>query len=264
MNPKHPVYIVSKGRWESRLTSKAFEEMQVPYFIVIEEQEYDNYASVIAPEKILILDKQYLRDYDTCDSLGNTLGVGPGAARNFCWQHSISIGASWHWVLDDNIDGFCRLNRNERHKVSSGTIFRIAEDFVERYENVSQAGFEYRFFAGGSRRKKPAFRLNTRIYSCILNRNDVPYRWRGRYNEDTDLSLRMLKDGWCTVLFQCFLQNKAATQTVKGGNTAEFYEKEGTLPKSQMLVDLHPDVSRLAFRYGRHHHHVDQWDHCRN
>lgn len=257
MNPKHPVYIVSKGRWESRLTSKAFEEMRVPYFIVVEEQEYDKYASVISPEKILILDKQYLRDYDTCDSLGDSLGVGPGAARNFCWQHSISIGASWHWVLDDNIDGFCRLNRNERHKVSSGTIFRIAEDFVERYENVSQAGFEYRFFAGGSRRKKPAFRLNTRIYSCILNRNDVPYRWRGRYNEDTDLSLRMLKDGWCTVLFQCFLQNKAATQTVKGGNTAEFYEKEGTLPKSQMLVDLHPDVSRLAFRYGRHHHHVD-------
>jgi len=96
MNPKHPVYIVSKGRWESRLTSKAFDEMRVPYFIVIEEQEYDNYASVIAPEKILILDKQYLRDYDTCDSLGNSLGVGPGAARNFCWQHSISIGASWH------------------------------------------------------------------------------------------------------------------------------------------------------------------------
>jgi hypothetical protein len=257
MNPKHPVYIVSKGRWESRLTSKSFEEMKVPYFIVVEEQEYENYASVIAPEKILILDKQYLRDYDTCDSLGNSLGVGPGAARNFCWQHSISLGASWHWVLDDNIDGFCRLNRNERHEVTSGTIFRIAEDFVERYENVSQAGFEYRFFAGGSRRKKPPFRLNTRIYSCILNRNDVPYRWRGRYNEDTDLSLRMLKDGWCTVLFQCFLQNKAATQTIKGGNTAEFYEKEGTLPKSQMLVDLHPDVSRLAFRYGRHHHHVD-------
>jgi hypothetical protein len=257
MNPKHPVYIVSKGRWESRLTSKAFEEMKVPYFIVVEEQEYENYASVISPEKILILDKQYLRDYDTCDSLGNSLGVGPGAARNFCWQHSISLGASWHWVLDDNIDGFCRLNRNERHEVTSGTIFRIAEDFVERYENVSQAGFEYRFFAGGSRRKKPPFRLNTRIYSCILNRNDVPYRWRGRYNEDTDLSLRMLKDGWCTVLFQCFLQNKAATQTIKGGNTAEFYEKEGTLPKSQMLVDLHPDVSRLAFRYGRHHHHVD-------
>ena len=257
MNPKHPVYIVSKGRWESRLTSKSFEAMKVPYFIVVEEQEYENYASVISPEKILILDKQYLRDYDTCDSLGNSLGVGPGAARNFCWQHSISLGASWHWVLDDNIDGFCRLNRNERHEVTSGTIFRIAEDFVERYENVSQAGFEYRFFAGGSRRKKPPFRLNTRIYSCILNRNDVPYRWRGRYNEDTDLSLRMLKDGWCTVLFQCFLQNKAATQTIKGGNTAEFYEKEGTLPKSQMLVDLHPDVSRLAFRYGRHHHHVD-------
>jgi len=249
-NPKHPVYIISKGRSESMLTSRSLARMKVPHYIAIEPQDEDLYEEA--------LDKFKIRPYVTLlVAPFSNHGDGPGRARNWCWDHSISIGAEKHWVLDDNIDGFCRLNRNERHKVTSGTIFRIAEDFVERYENVSQAGFEYRFFAGGSRRKKPAFRLNTRIYSCILNRNDVPYRWRGRYNEDTDLSLRMLKDGWCTVLFQCFLQNKAATQTVKGGNTAEFYEKEGTLPKSQMLVDLHPDVSRLAFRYGRHHHHVD-------
>jgi len=44
-----------------------------------------------------------------------------------------------------------------------------------------------------------------------LIRNDVPYRWRGRYNEDTDLSLRMLKDRWCTIQFNAFLQGKAAT-----------------------------------------------------
>jgi len=28
-----------------------------------------------------------------------------------------------------------------------------------------------------------------------LIRNDIPYRWRAKYNEDTDLSLRVLKDG---------------------------------------------------------------------
>jgi hypothetical protein len=99
--------------------------------------------------------------------------------------------------------------------------------------------------------------INTRIYSCNLIRNDIKHRWRGRYNEDTDLSLMMLKDGWCTIQFNAFLQGKAGTQTVKGGNDADFYKDEGTLPKSQMQVKLHPDVSRLVFKFKRWHHHVD-------
>ena len=47
MNPKHPVYIISKGRWDSRHTSKALDKMNVPYSIVIEENEYYQYESVI-------------------------------------------------------------------------------------------------------------------------------------------------------------------------------------------------------------------------
>ena len=55
MNPQYPIYIISKGRWESRKTSRALEKMNVPYHIVIESQEYDQYASVIDPKKILVL-----------------------------------------------------------------------------------------------------------------------------------------------------------------------------------------------------------------
>ena len=51
MNPKHPVYIISKGRWDSRHTSTALEKMNMPYQIVVEEQEYDQYASVIDKDK---------------------------------------------------------------------------------------------------------------------------------------------------------------------------------------------------------------------
>lgn len=239
------------------MTARSLERMGVPYFITVEEQEFDKYAEVIDPKKILILDKRYQENYETLDDLGDTKSKGPGAARNFCWEHSISIGASWHWVMDDNINGFVRLNNNERIRCESGSIFAASEDFVERYENIAQAGFEYRFFAGGGRREKAPYRLNTRIYSVLLIRNDIPYRWRGRYNEDTILSLDMLTDGWATVLFQCFLQNKAATQTVKGGNTADFYAKEGTLPKSKMLVDTYPGISKIVYRYGRWHHEVD-------
>lgn len=230
--------------------------MGVPYFIVVEDQEFKAYAAVIEQKKILVLDKAYQRDYDIFDEFGDTKSKGPGPARNFAWAHSQSIGAPWHWVMDDNINYFFRLNYNLKVPVSDGTVFRCMEDFCLRYSNVAMAGPNYFMFAS-RKSKMPPFVLNTRIYSCNLIRNDVPFRWRGRYNEDTDISLRMLKAGWCTVQFNAFLQGKTTTQQLGGGNTAEFYKHEGTMAKSKMQVAMHPDVSKIVWRFGRWHHHVD-------
>lgn len=109
-------------------------------------------------------------------------------------------------------------------------------------------------------KKLNPFILNTRIYSCILIKNDIPYRWRGRYNEDTDLSLRVLKDGWCTVLFVAFLADKVATMTMKGGNTEELYKldnEDGRLLMAQSLYKQHPDVTTITRKWGRWQHQVD-------
>lgn len=162
MNPNFPVYIISKSRWESRLTSKALEKIGVPYHIVIEPQEYKEYSSVINPDKILQLPF-------------SNLGQGSIPVRNWVWEHSLSLGAERHWVLDDNIREFRRMNNNRRTPVSDGTIFKVAEDFVNRYENIALAGFQYMMFAPDNATFKP-FILNTRIYSCILIKNDIPYR----------------------------------------------------------------------------------------
>jgi hypothetical protein len=140
--------------------------------------------------------------------------------------------------------------------VETGACFAAAEDFVDRYTNVPLAGFNYYSFAKATDRVAP-FITNTRIYSCLLIDNNASYQWRGRYNEDTDLSLRMLKDGWCTIQFNAFLQGKVTTQRMRGGNTEEFYRHEGTKNKSQMLVDLHPDVTKLVWKFNRWHHQVD-------
>lgn len=262
-NPNHPVYIISKGRSESMLTSRSLARMKVPHYIAIEPQDEDLYEAA--------LDKFKIRPYVTLlVAPFSNHGDGPGRARNWCWDHSISIGAEKHWVLDDNIADFYRLHKNKRVRVESGAIFRAAEDFVDRYENVPIAGFQYRFFIAPNS-KYPPYVKNTRIYSTLLIDNKCKHRWRGRYNEDTDICLQVLKDGDCTIQFNAFLQGKAATQTVKGGNTEEFYHKEGadegkwienvnsegTRNKSQMLVDLHPDVATMVWRYKRWHHYVD-------
>lgn len=243
MNPEYPVYIISKGRWKSRLTSKALESMNVPYSIVIEPQEYDQYASVICPSKILTLPF-------------SNLGKGSIPARNWVWEHSISIGAEKHWIMDDNINCFYRLNNNLKNRVWSGTILRVAEIFSDRYDNVAISGFNYELLVP-RKRVIPPYYLNTRVYSNLLIRNDIPYRWRGKYNEDTDLCIRALKDKWCTILFNAFLADKVATMTMKGGNTDILYQEDGRKQMAESLANDHPDIARVSQKWGRYQHHVN-------
>lgn len=264
MEPRFPIYIVSKGRYENNTTASTLREMNCDFYVIVEKEEYQKYVDhgVAPADRVLVLPQYYKDTYDVFWE-DDDQRTGPGPARNFAWAHSIASGYKWHWVMDDNIHYFFRLNHNLKARCMSGTFFRVQEDFVLRYTNVAQAGPHYQFFVPWSD-KRPAFVKNCRIYSCLLIRNDLPYRWRGRYNEDTDLSLRMMKDGWCTIQFNAFLQGKAGTQQKSGGNTAEFYAEEGTKPKSQMLEDMHPDVAKMVYKWGRWHHYVDYSVFARN
>ena len=127
---------------------------------------------------------------------------------------------------------------------------------MDRYENVAIAGFNYYSFCKSTEKMEP-FYLNTRIYSCILIKNDIAYRWRGRYNEDTDLSIRVLKGGWCTILFNAFLAGKVTTMRMSGGNTDELYKDDGRKKMAESLVEQHPDVAKVVWKFNRWHHHVD-------
>lgn len=272
MKPNFPLYIPSKGRFEYMVTSKYLTIMKTPHFIVVEPQEVDQYRKSVEKmgllAEILPMDMSYKEKYELCDDLGLTKSTGPGPARNFAWDHSISNGYDWHWVMDDNIRSFFRMNNNLQIRVNDGTCFRVMEDFVLRYKNIGMAGPNYHMFAP-RKKKLPPFIMNTRIYSCNFIRNSMKWRWRGRYNEDTILSLDILKAGWCTVQFNAFLQEKMNTQVLKGGNTDEFYHAEGqvsdgkryadtgTVAKSKMQVKVHPDVSEMVWKFNRWHHHVD-------
>lgn len=255
MNPDYPIYIVSKDRWKNGLTYKALNKIKVPYKIVVEEHQFSSYSQYIDKKNILVLPEKYLEEYDPFWNDDDSR-KGPGAARNFCLDHSKKQGFKRHWVMDDNLDAFHRLNRNIKAPVTSGTIFKIMEDFVDRYKNIYVAGPNYYNFVKTTD-LVPPFIKNTRIYSCLLIQNNIPFRWRGRYNEDTDLCLNVLKDGHCTLQFNAFLQGKVTTQRMRGGNSSVFYDTEGTKKKSQMLVDMHPDVAKLVWRFSRWHHHVD-------
>lgn len=247
MNPKYTIYIISKGRWESRLTSKALESKNIPYKIIVEPQEFDLYSSVIDKNKIIVTPIAF-----------SSLGQGSIPVRNFVWELSLKNGESKHWLLDDNIVNFYRLNRNRRIPVSDGTIFKCAEDFTDRYTNVAFSGLNNIAFAPDRSERIAPYTLNTRIYSMTLINNEIPYRWRGKYNEDTDICLRALKDGYCTIQFNAFLGDKATTMKMKGGNTDSIYNT-GDMRKefAESLKIQHPDVVEVVWKFNRWHHQVN-------
>lgn len=249
--PRYPIYIPSKGRFESRLTVKALDKMSVPYFVVVEGHEFEKYAAFVPRERLLVL------PWSKPESQTELV-----PARNWIMEHLIANGFARHWQIDDNIKAFYRLHDNLKVPVGTGNVFRAAEDFVDRYENVAQAGFQYFMFAS-RKTVLPAFTLNTRIYSCTLNNNAIPFRYRGVYNDDTDISIRALKAGWCTVLFNAFLAEKSVTMTVKGGNTP-IYQGDGRLRMAESLRDQHPDVVTITEKWGRWQHQVDYGPFKRN
>jgi hypothetical protein len=238
MNTKYPVYVISKGRYENCLTAKFLIKDKVDFFLVVEPQEKNEYAERYGSDRILVLPF-------------SNLGLGSIPARNFCWEHSKKNGHFRHWILDDNIRFMRRLQRGKRIVCNSLPAFKATEDFTDRYENIAIAGMNYTFFAIN---KMPPFYLNCHVYSTLLIRNDLSYRWRGRYNEDTDLCLQVLSGGWCTVLMNVFLIEKMATMTMKGGNTDVLYKNDGRLTMAKSLERMWPGVVKTDRRYGRPQH----------
>ncbi len=261
---KYPIYVVSKNRSDigKMHISHWLSNMHQKHSIIVEKQDVEKYEATYGQSEycnIIELPQTYKDNYDVFDdNIGKKGTTGPGPARNFAMEHSKGLGYQWCWVLDDNTEfpGFTRYYRGRRIPCYSAEVFRTLEDFVDRYENIAQAGLNYSKFCIDEA-NYPPFVTNTRIYSFLLLRNDLPHRWRGRYNEDTDISLRYLKDGYCTVQQNCYLACKVTTQKVKGGNTEEFYAEEGTKAKSEMLVKMHPDVAKLVWKFSRWHHQVD-------
>ncbi len=238
--PRYPVFIPSKGRHESRFTMKAFDAIGTPYTVFVEPQQYDDYAKVIPAHRLHRLPH---RD------------KGLVVTRNYIWDYAKYLEVQRFWTFDDNIKGFMQLNNNIKTRAVDGSMFALIEDFVDRYENVIIAGCNYQFFAK-NKQQIPPYILNTRIYSNMLIKTAAPYRNEGFYNDDTDLCLRILKDGHCTVQFNAFLIDKATTMTITGGMT-EHYLGDGRYKMAKELADKHPDVVTITEKFGRYQHQVN-------
>jgi hypothetical protein len=242
MNPEYPIFIPTKGRWESLLTIKALMSINVPFRAVVEAQDYPHYAAVIGRSRLIVLPHQ---------------DKGLTVTRNWIWDYvQNELKSPYFWTMDDNIRGFYRLHENVKYRMKAGNFLYAIERFMQRYKNLAISGMAYEMFAP-RKHAHPPFLLNTRIYSNMLIKTDIPYRNRLFFNDDTDLCLRVLKDGWCTCQFNAFLADKAATMLIGGGMTEHYKATNKRYEFCRELQAAHPDVVKITEKWGRWQHQVD-------
>lgn len=258
-NPQYPIYIPTFQRHETCYTARTLEDLDIEnYYLVIrnDETEITNYKKAIKNFKLkcklLIIKNEF---YEEQKKQGNDYSIIP---RNYAYEHAINNGFSHHWCIDDNIKGFFRRNNGVILEFkNTGYPLYFVEEYMKKYNNLYQCGIQYRHLGFAMGHRNPII-YNSRIYSCILIKHIDGFKWRGKYNEDTDLSIRLLKSGYSTMTFQNILCGKQGTSSVKGGNTDAFHKTEmGYTDKANSLKDQHPDITKVIIKYNRPHHHVD-------
>jgi len=249
INSRYPICIPSKGRAHLQTTGKVLDRMGISYKFFVEETEFDQYCAALGENNVIKLPF-------------HDLGKGSIPARNFIWDWAAEREFARHWVVDDNILNFARCHNNRRLRCRSGALFQALEDFADRYDNLAMFGPHHAGFVDDAKKHTPV-NWNTRVYSCILIDTKLTERWRGRYNEDTDLSLRMLKAGHVTGVCRALLMKKAPTHGSKrkamaGGNTDNVYTtNDHRLAFAESLKQQHPDCVEIVWKFNRWHHQVD-------
>lgn len=255
---KYPIFIISKGRSKTITTSKYLKKSGIPYKVVLEKEDVEKYIEEgEEKENIIVMPQKYK---ESLLKIGYAGGI---PVRNFVQKYAKeTLRVKKYWILDDNIRWYYRHYRGRRVRIYSPLAFRLVEDFVDRYKNVYLAGHQYHMFCICPL-IKPIY-LNTKIYSSILidtsleDKLDEEHLWRGKYNEDVDLTLRTLKKGLPTICYNFISAHKEQTMTMKGGNTSSIYaEKDYAFKKAESLRLQHPEHVRVIKRFKRIHHYVD-------
>ena len=115
---RYPVYILSKGRYKNPMTVTYFKKDNVDFKIVVEPQEYEEYCNSCGKENVLMLPF-------------SNLGLGGTPARNWIFEHSISLGYKRHWIFDDNIR-YCRvLEKGKRIPINYNKGIEIIENLFQ-------------------------------------------------------------------------------------------------------------------------------------
>lgn len=276
----YPIFIISYNRPNANAsTISSFIKYGIKFNVVVHKEQLQAYKTYFKSPLInwIIFDDEYKHKYETLSNVSSyEKNAGSGAERNFAWDCAKNAGYSAYWNFDDNMCFIYQTKKLtgsgksfERKHLSDPAVFRElfhkAEDFYDSYDNLFILELGESTYFGF--RNIPV--INRRCYSALLINTAIPTQWRGRYNEDTIMSIDTLINGFCTIQSPILLKAKQSTRAAKGGNHSVGkgkddlknqvysdgidYEFSSSL-KSQLLVAVYPQYCYLKYRVGRIHH----------
>lgn len=240
---EYPVYVISKGRYKytrNRMTWTFLRQEGIPFYLVVEPSEAREYERI--HDNLLILPE---------DNYGYSV-----PARNFVWEHSMKMGYEAHFVLDDNIDKVLVVGRGKRKMTRIANLLKACIYVSKMYEKWGMIGLREGQFIIKPQKKFITF--NTHVYSFILINNNLPFRWRLKYNEDIDINLQTIGRGFFTISVLIFSFHKYQTRFLEGGNTSTLYtQRNSKILKTNTLVAQYPHIVKGKNKFGRFHHEID-------
>lgn len=224
------IYIPSKGRAGKCYTADILAKEGVPFTIVVEPQEVEEYTKAYAPNADI-----------RCLPESNR---GIAYVRNFIKGIAESANSLAYWCIDDNIKAFRRRADGKNRLIVAKIALSEAEEFFDSYRNIGGCGLSHSVFAWT---RDDEIGLNKQIYSCMLLRTDINISYREDTIEDTDYCMQLLThpDRWCTVLFHRLLIDKVTSGEMKGGNTEISHAGDGRQKRSERLQEYWPNTFKL-------------------
>lgn len=195
----YPIFIPTKGRANNCKTADLLEHWNTPYTLVVEESDLKPYKAVYPNSDYLVLPKS---------------NQGLSYARNHIKQVAKAIGYDYHWQLDDDIKSLGKRINGKNVKVDPQEALGDVEEIVDGFSNVAVAGLRDSVFAWT---QTTQVSINKQIASVGLFNSLTEQRWADNIIEDTDYAIQTLLAGYCTVIFNRIIYNKAPNNVAKGG-----------------------------------------------
>lgn len=220
-----PVFILSLGRADAkRTTADLLLQHGIESRIVVEPHEESAYSARWGRERIIVKPDIYQTNFDPLDRFStDSMTLGPGPARNCILATAREEGHDWYWSMDDDVTRFMRHHRDRSFTPAENLVdfFIELENDITQYKNVAIGGPRIR----SQYEQQHRFIKNRAVYGrCFLHRTTTGINVRGRFNEDTVLSLEHLIAGWCTMIFNTHQLDSPEPTTKPGGCTETVYQ----------------------------------------
>jgi hypothetical protein len=192
-----PIYVPSKNRVKGARTLQVLQEAELPYTLVVEPQDAEQYAAAYPLAVLAVLPE-------------NDRGLP--YARNFILKRN----SGWFWMLDDDIDGFYARSGTKLAKVSAAAALAASEGIIRAVPQAVQGALEYSQYAWSAKRN---YALNSYCDVCVLI--DAARTFFHAFQEeatlklDREFTLQLLNAGHFTVRVQ-----KYAFSCPKNGSNA--------------------------------------------